>query len=322
MDARLAARLAEKHAQLSAQRPLTPATLRLLAEELRSLLTYHSNAIEGNTLSLRETQLVLEQGVTIAGHSLREHLEATNHAEALDWVQSLADHEQPITISTILALHQLVMAKLLDPVLVGAFRPMAVHIAGAQFTPPPARDVPALMQQWCDWITAEGMAYPPIIRAAIAHHGFVAVHPFRDGNGRTGRLLLNLLLMRSGYPPAFLLQEWRIGYLQALSLADRGRYTPLVNLIGRAVELGLDHYLEACTRTPVDAIDDLIPLDELAAQTGHTAEYLALLIRKGRVAGRKHGHRWYSSRAAVTRYQQEVANNSVRRGRPPKQAGG
>ena len=312
MDPRLARRIAEKRAALDARRPLPPATLRVLHEDLQVRLTFHSNAIEGNTLSLRETQLVIEQGITIGGHSLREHLEATNHAAAYAKIAALADASSPIDVATVLELHRLVTERILDEP--GRFRRGAVSIRGSQLTPPPAREVPALMEEWAAWLDGEGREHEPVVRAAIAHHGFLAIHPFLDGNGRTGRLLLNLLLMRAGYPPALLLQEWRLGYLEALAQADRGRYGPLLNILGRAVESGLDLYLEACAAAPDD---EWLPLAELAAGGRHSAEYLALLIRKGRLAGTKRGGRWHSTRAALARYEAEVAAGAVPRGRPP-----
>ncbi|NTW97348.1 MAG: Fic family protein [Oscillochloris sp.] len=312
MDPRLARRVAEKHAALEARRPLSPATLRRIHADLQLRLTFHSNAIEGNTLSLRETQLVIEHGLTIGGHTLAEHLEATNHAAAVRALLATADADTPLARETILDLHRLVTAGLLDEA--GAWRTGAVSIRGSALQPPPAAQVPALMDEWLAWVDGPGRSYGPVERAAIAHHGFVAVHPFRDGNGRTGRLLLNLLLLRAGLPPALLLQEWRLGYLEALSQADRGRYGPLLNLIGRAVEVGLDLYLEACAAAPPQ--EDLLPLSELAAGTAHSAEYLALLIRKGRLEGSKRGGRWYSTRAALERYGAEVADRTVPRGRP------
>jgi Fic family protein len=312
MDPRLARRLQEKQAALNARRPLSPATLRLIHDDLQVRLTFHSNAIEGNTLSLRETQLVIEHGLTIGGHTLAEHLEATNHAEAVRALLAMADADMPLTRGIILRLHRMVMDRLLDEA--GLWRNGAVSIRGSALQPPPAAQVPGLMDEWLAWLGGPGLAYGPVERAAIAHHGFVAVHPFRDGNGRTGRLLLNLLLLRSGFPPALLLQEWRLGYLEALSQADRGRYGPLLNLIGRAVEIGLDLYLEACDAAPPQ--EDLLPLRDLAAGMALSAEYLALLIRKGRIAGVKRDGRWHSTRAALERYQAEVADDAVPRGRP------
>lgn len=311
MDPRLARRLEEKRTALDARRPLPPAVVRVLHEDLQVRLTFHSNAIEGNTLSLRETQLVIEQGITIGGHSLKEHLEVTNHAAAYAKMSALADGRTPLTLATVLELHRLITDRILDEP--GQFRRGAVSIRGSQLIPPPAREAPALIDTWVAWLDGEGRQYEPVTRAAIAHHGFLAVHPFLDGNGRTARLLLNLMLLRDGYPPALLLQEWRLGYLEALAQADRGRYNPLLNMIGRAVESGLDLYLDACAATPEE---EWLSLAELAIGTAHSAEYLALLIRKGRLAGTKRGGRWHSTRAALARYEAEVAAGVVPRGRP------
>jgi Fic family protein len=311
LDPRLARRLAEKKAALDGYRPLTPHIVRRLHDDLRILLTYHSNAIEGNTLSLRETQLIIEHGVTVGGHTLREYLEATNHAEAFSELITLADARTPITVETILELHRLTMATILDDA--GRFRRTAVSIRGARLTPPPASQVPSLIAEWATWITGEGEQYPPIVRAAIAHHGFEAVHPFEDGNGRTGRLLLNLMLMRAEYPPALLLRDWRLGYIQALSSADSGSYQALANLIGRAVEGGLDLYLAACEAEPDS---EYLKLDELARRTGYAAPHLGWLIRQGRLEAVKRGGRWYSTVAAVERYRRDVEQEKIPRGRP------
>jgi Fic family protein len=314
MDQRLARRLEEKHAALAACRPLPPTTLQVLHADLQIRLTFHSNAIEGNTLSLRETQLVIEHGMTIGGHSLREHLEATNHAAAYTRLRELVDAGTPLDVGMILDLHGLVTDRILDEP--GQFRQGAVSIRGSLLQLPPAREVPGLIDEWLAWLEGAGRDYPPVVRAAIAHHGFLALHPFLDGNGRTARLLLHLMLMRDGYPPALLLQEWRSGYLEALTKADQGRYNPLINLVGRAVEIGLDLYLDAYAATPDD---EWVLLSELAQESAHSAEYLALLIRKGRLAGRKRGRRWYSTRIALARYQAEVDSGLVPTGRPAAQ---
>jgi Fic family protein len=313
LDPRLERRLREKRTRLDTYRPLPPATLERLQGDLRITLTYHSNAIEGNTLSLWETQLVVEYGLTVGGHPLREILEARNHAEALSTVMDLAAGREALDIDAIRMLHHLVMQGISPEA--GQFRTVPVYIRGARLTPPAAREVPSLMQQWVTWLEEEGRAYDPLVAATIAHHGFEAVHPFTDGNGRVGRLLLNLLLMHAGYPPAVLRRDWRIAYLNALSEADTGRYRPLLNLIGRSVEDGLDLYLEACAAPPVD--DAYQPLSRLAQGTGYSAAHLGWLARKGRLAATKRGGRWYSTPAAVARYHDESAEGLVRRGRPP-----
>ena len=145
LDPRLAARLARKKAVLDRQRPLPGDTVRRLNDDLRVLLTYHSNAIEGNTLSLRETQLVVEYGLTVHGHPLREYLEAVNHADAYGYVTTLVEQRAPITRDTSLSLHSLVMDKILEAK--GRFRTVPVYIRGANMVPPPASQVETLMRE-------------------------------------------------------------------------------------------------------------------------------------------------------------------------------
>ena len=310
MDPRLTERLRRKKTELDSYRPLPRDTVRRLNEDLRVFLTYHSNAIEGNSLSLHETQMVIDYGITVHGHPLREFLEATNHAHAYEYVTALIDRKEPITRDTILTLHQLVMEQILETK--GQFRKTPVYIRGSNMTPPPARDVERLMREWLNWIEGEGLRYETITRAAIAHHGFEAVHPFEDGNGRVGRLLLNLMLMREGYPPALLLHDWRARYIQALNTANTGTYGPLLNLTGQAVEAGLDLYLEACAVT-----SDGVPLRDLVEFSGHPLDYLSWLARQGRLEATKRNGRWYSTREAVQRYKAEAQEGRKRRGRPP-----
>ena len=313
LSPRLAERLARKKALLDGYRPLPADVVQRLNADLRVLLTYHSNAIEGNTLSLRETQMVIDYGLTVHGHPLREYLEATNHAAAYDYVTELVTRPLPLTRDSILALHGLVMNTILPTS--GAFRVVPVFIRGANMTPPPPEQVEELMRQWVAWLDNEGMTYEPVLRSAIAHHGFEAVHPFVDGNGRVGRLLLNLMLMRDGYPPALMLREWRVRYITALDTANTGNYTPLANLIGQAVEAGFDRYLAACA---VQTSEPYLSLAALAKSTEYSTDYLGWLVRQGRLPAVKRGGRWYSTLADVQRYQQEVSDGHFPAGRPPK----
>lgn len=312
LERRLQARLEEKKARLDLHRPLAPAIAQRLHEDLRIRLTYHSNAIEGNTLTLRETQIVIEEGLTVGGHSLREHLEATNHAHAFDELLRLVEGAAPITGDTILWLHSLVLHDLNE--MAGKWRQQPVYIRGSDLRPPPAERVPALMMQWVAWLEQEGQAYHPLVRAAIAHHGFVGVHPFIDGNGRVSRLLLNFMLLRDGYVPAFLLREWKGRYLQALHAADYGNYTSLVQLVGQAVEMGLDFYLDACAALPEAQYQ---PLADLALAHGYDSNYLGLLARQGKLEARKWNRRWYTTPAALARYEEQARQEP--RGRPPRQ---
>ena len=311
LDPRLQRRIIEKRAALDRQRPLPARVVDKLYEDLRVRLTYHSNAIEGNTLDLSETQLVLEHGVTIGGHTVKEHLEAINHGAAFSWLVKLARGATPLTEADVLHLHALITKDLVEPS--GAYRAGAVHISGSNVRPPPAQQVPGLMRDWLAWLEGDGRDYEAVVRAALAHEMFLAIHPFADGNGRTARLLLNLQLMRDGYPTAVILQGWRPAYIRALEAAHHGTYPPLLNLIGRAVEHGLDMFAEAVAAVPEE---ERRPLREVAGEVGMEADYLGWLLRAGRVAGTKQGGRWYTSAAAVRRYQDEVARREVPIGRP------
>ncbi|HZS75236.1 MAG TPA: Fic family protein [Ktedonobacteraceae bacterium] len=310
LDPRLAERIKRKKAELDRHRPLPVDTVRRLNEDLRVFLTYHSNAIEGNSLTLHETQMVIDYGITVHGHPLREYLEATNHAEAYSYVTMLVEKRERISIETILKLHSLVMDKILEGK--GRFRTVPVYIRGSNMTPPPAYQVEGLMKEWVRWIYGEGLQYDPVVRSAIAHHGFEAVHPFEDGNGRVGRLLLNLMLMQEGYPPALLLNDWRARYIHGLNTANTGNYGPLLNLIGRSVESGLDLYLEACAAVP-----GYQPLRELVDASGYSLEYISWLARNGRIDAVKRNGRWYSTPEAIEQYKSEVEQGKQQRGRPP-----
>lgn len=299
MDARIARRLIQKKKQLDAYRPMESFTVQRLHQDLRLLETYHSNAIEGNTLSLHETEMVLEYGITVDGHPLREYLEATNHAEAFDALSKLVEHS--ISVETIQSLHRLVMDKI-DPQ-AGELRKVQVYIRGAPFTPPSARDVPLYTAQWVRWLTSDNaLRYDPVTRSAIAHHDFEVLHPFTDGNGRVGRLLLNLMLMHDGYPPALILREWRPRYIRALQQARSGDYSPLIDLIGLAVEQSLDIYLEAC----VESAAHLLPMNELASIFNTSVDYLGHLARAGKFEAKKRGQFWYATKEAVQQYFQET----------------
>ncbi len=311
LDKRLAERLSRKKTTLDSFRPFRPGITQRLHEDVRIRLTYHSNALAGNTLNLRETRIVIEEGITIGGHSLREHLEATNHAEAFDYLCTLAETTTPITIETIIALHSLVL-KTLNPT-AGQFRTIADYICGSDLALSHSTQVPAMVARWVAWLRGDGLFYEPIVRAALAYHRFVAVHPFEDGNGRTGRLLLNLLLMRDGFAPVFLLRSWAERHRSALRAADQGKYNPIVNLVGQAVEAGLDFYLEACNAPPDERYQ---PLPELARSTGRDPNYLGLLVRQGKLEAIKRQGRWYSTLAALQLYDQQAQEGIRQRGRP------
>lgn len=307
LESRLQQRIQKKKAQLDALRPLPVAAVRRLNEQLTIEWIYNSNAIEGSTLSLRETQLILEQGITIGGKSLREHFEVVNHQEAIKLVESLAERTEPIAAFHVRQIHALVLAKI-DNESAGQYRQAAVRIVGAAHEPPPAWDIPAQMDDWAAWLQAQEAVMEPVALAAMAHHRLVAIHPFLDGNGRTARLIMNLVLLRAGYPPAIIARVNRRQYYRVLAQADGGKSAPLVNFVGRAVERSLTLYLEACTpqTAPPATKDEWIPLREAAELAPYSQDYLSLLARTGKLEAMKRGRNWVTTQRALKTYLRSV----------------
>jgi Fic family protein len=231
-------------ATLDQHRPLDPAIVRNLREDLIVRWTYHSNAIEGNTLTLQETKVALE-GITIGGKSIREHLEAVNHKNAILLLEDLVQKNEPLTEWTIKSLHQLIL-KGIDDDNAGRYRTVNVRISGAEHLPPDQVRVPELMEQFITWYQTEAMALHPVERAARVHSDFVKIHPFVDGNGRTSRLLMNLELLKAGYPPAVLPVERRLAYYIALD-ADHvhGEKEGFVSMVAEIVKEGFRPYFHA-----------------------------------------------------------------------------
>ena len=312
LEKRLAKRLEMKKAALDALRPLSPLTLQRLNEQFTLEWTYNSNAIEGNTLTLRETQYILETGLTIGGKSLREHLEVTNHREALHYVQDFVNGNETLTPFHIRQIHQLVLAKI-DDEHAGQYRKVPVRIAGTNHRQPDAREIPALMNDWHRWLQSNPDDFSSIEIAAMAHHKLVAIHPFIDGNGRTARLVMNLLLMQAHYPPAIIMTINRRQYYSVLTQADRGKFAPLINFVGRAIERSLNMYLEAGTpqiEAPV-AEDEWLLLRDAAIGTPYSQDYLSLLARKGRLDAQKRGRNWVTTRRAIEDYRLSVEGKNT-----------
>jgi Fic family protein len=222
-------------------RPLEDAQVHNLRRALTASFTYESNRIEGNTLTLQETALILEKGVTVSGKSLKEHLEVTGHAQAFDYVQDVAQSDEPISQTVLRRVHQLVLGGV-DRKNAGAYRTIDVAIAGSAHQPPPNYLVQERMDALFAWAEGSTGRLHPVVFAAELHHRLVNIHPFVDGNGRTARLLMNLVLLRHGYPIANLSgeREARLAYYQALAEADAGdgsQFHRLVLLAVRATSL-------------------------------------------------------------------------------------
>lgn len=304
IEKRLLARIEQLKAELDRLRPLSPAIVARLKEQMDLEWIYNSNAIEGNTLTLRETQLILQHGITIGGKSLREHFEVINHREAISYVEQLATKNTRVTAADVRQIHQLVLANI-DDANAGRYRDVAVRITGASHIPPEPWEVASFMDDFVKRIMShETRELHPIERAARAHHEFVAIHPFVDGNGRTGRLLLNLLLFRDGYPPAIIEKSARKQYYKVLAEADKGNLRGLINLVARASERSLRMYIEAAQPMKAAPPKDerWVSLAEAAIGTTYSQEYLSLLARSGKLRAKKRGRNWLTTRRAIKEY--------------------
>lgn len=258
-------RIQEKKLRLDSYRPLPGSIYKNMEEWFRIELTYTSNAVEGNTLTRQETALVVEKGITVEGKSITEHLEAVNHAKAFDFVITLADKKiEDITEQTILDIHSIILEKI-DYANAGRYRNIPVRIAGSRVTLPNAMKVSDLMKELINWLHGENNDV--IKLAAEAHFKFVSIHPFVDGNGRTARLLMNLILMQSGFPPAIIRKEDRKVYIEAIEKGQLQKdLSDYYELIFKAIERSLDIYLEMLEPKKEQAIksEKLLKIGEIA----------------------------------------------------------
>lgn len=292
IDTALLQRVEEKKRRLDSRRPLPKDALKRLQEGFRLYHTYHSNAIEGNTLTLQETRLVIEEGITVGGKPLNEYLEARNTSKAYDLVEELARRKE-IDHAVIQQIHEAVTKGLIEDA--GKYRAKNVRITGAVKTPPDFTKVPGLLSDFLEGL--KKTKTHPIQKAAHLHHKLVEIHPFTDGNGRVARLLTNLLLIRNGYPPIVLRKEDRAKYYRLLRSADAGNLWPFANFTARAVEESLMEYISI-----FGGEDELLPLRELAREVPYSQEYLSLRARQGALDAVKLNRIWHSTKRALKEY--------------------
>lgn len=294
-------RLEEKKRLLDKSRPLSTSLLERLREQITVEWTYNSNAIEGNTLTLKETKLVLEEGITVAGKSLREHFEATNHRDAILFLEKLVRSKKKIGEADVNQIHAII-SKNIEKKFAGQYRKGQVRIIGAKKIPPNYLKVPKLMKDLYNWINNNPEKLHIVELAALAHYKFVAIHPYYDGNGRVARLLMNLILLRKGFPPAVVLRNDRKRYYNALQKADIGDFSLFVLLMSISCERSLDLYLRAIGEYGKEELEQL---SKLAKKTPYSQEYLSLLARRGEIAAAKEGRVWLSSLKAIENYKKK-----------------
>lgn len=279
-------KLTEKKKELDKHRPLDVALVKNLEEWFKIELTYTSNAIEGNTLSRAETALVVEKGLTIGGKSIEEHLEATNHAAALDFVkEQIKRKTSDIREKDILKIHEVILDKI-DKENAGIYRRVPVRISGSAVVLPNPRKVQELMDDFFSWLRKEDKMHG-VQLAAEAHYRFVTIHPFIDGNGRTGRLLMNMILMMKGYPPAIIRKNDRLSYIKSLEKpqlvnGEGDSKSDYFKLIATAVDRSLNIYLRAIEgKTEKQESEKLLKIGELAKRANQTVPTIRHWTKEG-----------------------------------------
>ncbi len=243
---KLLAAIDAKKERLDALRPVSQAALSALQKSYDVDLTFTSNAIEGNTLTLRETAELIEHGITVGGKPLRDHLEAVDHYNAVLWMRGLAK-DAPLDETTVRELHRRIVARS-QPEIGGIYSTLPRRIAGSPAVFPNSVKIPQLMREYGEWL---GKVHPMPAASFDAHFRLVAIHPFADGNGRAARLLMNLLLLREGYPPVAVRPEDRKTYLDTLEHASmRDDLKPFQTFMHQRLDATLEEYLSALEALP------------------------------------------------------------------------
>ena len=279
-------KLTEKKKILDKNRPFDKALIKNLEEWFRIELTYTSNAIEGNTLSRAETALVVEKGLTIGGKSITEHLEATNHALALDFIkEQIKRKPSDLREKDILKIHEIIFDRI-DRENAGFYRRVPVRISGSAVVLPNPKKVQTLMDEFFSWIKNETKMHA-VELATEAHYRFVTIHPFIDGNGRTARLLMNMILMMKGFPPAIIRKNDRLTYIKSLEKpqlvnGEGDSKNDYFKLISSAVDRSLNIYLKAIDGESAEPESDkLLKIGELAKATNQSVTTIRHWTKEG-----------------------------------------
>jgi Fic family protein len=227
-------------------KPLNATQLSKMKEFFNVEYTYESNRIEGNTMTLQETHLVINEGLTIAGKSMREHLEAVNHNDAIQFIDELSFNKEPFSKRSLMEIHYLVL-KGIDRENAGRFRTVPVRISGSEHIPPQPYMLEKLMEDYFFHFQKQKHILHPVLLAAEMHERLVSIHPFVDGNGRTSRLVMNMLLLKNGYTIANLKGDYdsRMTYYKALeNVQVNNNPEPFYNLVIDTVTNSLQRHLE------------------------------------------------------------------------------
>ncbi|OWF36929.1 adenosine monophosphate-protein transferase FICD-like [Mizuhopecten yessoensis] len=246
--------------------PLNHPGLRRAKKEAYFSHIYHTNAIEGNTLTLLQTRAIVETRLAVGGKSLVEQNEVLGLDAALKYINNtLCGRLGEITLDDILQIHNRVLG-FVDPTESGRIRLTQVFVGN--FQPPAPAEVPKLMNEFVIWLNSEeAVKLHPIEQAALAHFKLVVIHPFYDGNGRTSRLLMNLILMQAGYPPVSIKVEDRLKYYETLEKGNDGDVRPFIRFVADCTERTLDEYILATSENPsalgLNTSENVIPFSDI-----------------------------------------------------------
>lgn len=228
---------------LDKHRPLNKSILQQIEQDLLVKYNQQSNAIEGNSLTIFETRVLLESGITANGKPFKDHLDILNHQEAIFYLIDLVKENKPLSESIIKDFHYLLLQKTEHSREAGKYRTIPVVIQGAEHLPPQPYLVSQKMEALIEWNNKQQILHP-IQRIAELHNRFVGIHPFIDGNGRTGRLIMNFELLKAGYQIAIIKAEQRANYYQALQFGDQDNYAMITEVIGNASLSTIKHTLK------------------------------------------------------------------------------
>lgn len=261
--------------QIDQLRPFSQEIEDKVMQKLRLEWNYHSNAIEGNHLNYGETVAFLMTGITAKGKSLKDHLDIRGHNEAILFLLSTVKDERNFTETDIRSLHKMILVEPYDSpaktadgtptkkrIALGEYKTSSNHVktvTGEIHYYASVEETPAKMQELMEWYreASQHKEIHPLVLAALFHYKFVAIHPFDDGNGRLSRILMNLILMRNGFPPVVIKNEDRENYYSLLSQADTGNYFPFIEFIGDYLTASLNLYLKAIEGGDIDEPEDI-----------------------------------------------------------------
>lgn len=249
IDKQMFAKVDEKREMLGQQIPENNRALQRAQEEFYYLQIYHTTAIEGNTLTLEQMRSIMETGLAVGGKSILEHNEVLGLNSALQFINNtLMQRFGEITLSDILQLHKRVLGYV-DPIEAGQIRTTQVFVGG--YVPPPSDEILDLLDEFVKWINSEdALSLHPIEFAALAHYKFIYIHPFLDGNGRTSRLLMNLILLRAGYPPVIIKLSQRQQYYEVIKQGNAGDLRPFIRFVCKCLDDMIDAYLWVTSESP------------------------------------------------------------------------